>query len=227
MNMDLKSLIDKTGAHSGIADAVLMSLARAEVQAAIVAPFKNSAWRVMWRVCRSLPWEAEHLPTEFRQYDNPISINGDRGRWHRNDDGAMIRLPVPLEKKNTQIGDGDTRLYQYWTFRWLPARHWFARWVWLGIRNRASQAADDQGYYIPAEVPIETFEYASDKEKIVVRYCPWNGAAQLQRTKIVGPLHFRFNLGFKLGNLNEIDRVAAVTWVDKGFKVRFGRKFDI
>lgn len=225
--MDLLSLIVKPNVPPELLQPILDSLSNSKVRAAAVAPYKNNAWRVMWKVCRSLPWDAEHLPAEYRAYDNPISINGDRGRWGRRPDGTMVRLPVPFSKKNVEIGDGDKRLYQYWTFRWLPARHWFARWVWLGIRNRASQAADDQGYYIPRDTPIQTFVYESDKEKIVVRWCAFGGAAQLQHTKIIGPLHFRLNLGVKLGNLNEIDRVAAVTWVDKGFKVRFGRKFDI
>ena len=196
-----------------------------------VAPY---AWRapfVMWGVCRSLPWGAESLPEKYRPYDNNISINGDRGRWSL-DSGKMTRLPVPLAKWNSEIGDGDTRLYQYWTFAKLSARHWFSRWVWLGIRNRACMAAVDAGVAVhapSADVSVAATTSANGKERLVVRALR-NGvdsAYQLQYTKIVGPFHIRLNLGYKLDCLNQIDRVAPVVWVPFAMKIRFNKKFDI
>lgn len=230
--MNAKKIVDwlvRAGVEEDIHQSILESLASAEGRYfSFVAPYKEKAPFVMWGVCRSLSWEAERLPDDLRPYDHPISINGDRGRVFLQEDGELTRLRVPLDPTNTELGlVGPPRFYQYWTFKKLSARHWFSRWVWLGILNPAAQAADDQGYFIPKSISVKSYTYETPTEKIVVRFCDWNGAAQLQRTRIFGPFHFRVNLGFKLGSITRIDRVAAVTWVEKGFKIRVNSNFDI
>jgi hypothetical protein len=141
----------------------------------------------------------------------------------------MKRLPIPLSKGNSQIGDGDTRLYQYWTFEKLSARHWFARWVWLGIRNRAGRAAAESGAYVPdlPKNPIDVYGYTNPDgtEKITIRN--YGDSWQIQRTRIYGPFHVRCNLGYKLDCINRIDRLAPVVWVPFAVKIRFNKKFDI
>lgn len=75
-------------------------------------------------------WEAEKLPKLFVWWDNDASINGDQrevGRWDL--------LHIPLERDSAEAVS---------LCYWAPGHHprsFYARWVWLGLRNRASRLA--------------------------------------------------------------------------------------
>ena len=85
-------------------------------------------------------WEAEHLPRWAWWWDNDASINGDR----RTDDpadglGGWALRPVPLERDSAEA---IAMCY------WAPGHHprsFYARWVWLGLRNRASALSQALG----------------------------------------------------------------------------------
>lgn len=78
-------------------------------------------------------WEDNKLPGLFKFWDNDASINGDR----RTDDpsdglGGWALSPISLDRHDQEA---ISKCY------WAPGHHprsFYARWVWLGLRNRAS-----------------------------------------------------------------------------------------
>lgn len=99
------------------------------------APFAM-AW-----IVQKLPWEAEHLRTEgypawWGNYDNNVNVNGDRAPWVAGPDGVGVMQPCPLE--DTQ----EARDLCYYAPGHHPRSKW-ARWIWMGTRNRASQLCYD------------------------------------------------------------------------------------
>lgn len=86
-------------------------------------------------------WEAEKLPKLFQKWDNEISINGDHNAW---DTSTLLPLPAPLEDTE------EIRQACYYAKGHHPRSFW-ARYIWLGLRNRASKAAYDVGIEIPLE----------------------------------------------------------------------------
>lgn len=67
-------------------------------------------------------WEDNNLPWLFRPWDNDVSINGDRA-----EDWGL---------------DNKSNAY----YAKAPPRSFWARFVWLGIRNRASHFSQALGY---------------------------------------------------------------------------------
>lgn len=81
-------------------------------------------------------WQDEHLPDACRFFDNDASINGDV----RTDDptdgkGGWELKTVPYEEDNQSAID-----MCYWAKGHHP-RSFYARWVWIGLRNRCSMGA--------------------------------------------------------------------------------------
>lgn len=197
----------------------------------IVSVFKRRAPFVMWSVCRALPWEAEYLPPEYESYDNNISINGDSATTSRLEDGTEVRDPIPLDPKTFFHSDG-TRI-QYWTFKRFHARHWWSRYVWLGLRNRASKLASNLGFNVPHEKDAflvkRTYSGAWCKffrQEILVLSIPVFGDDptrsliwQLRHQIVVGPFRIIRNIGHKINNLNRIDRQASLTWISWSMKI--------
>jgi hypothetical protein len=85
-------------------------------------------------------WEDEHLPPLFRWWDNDASINGDKRTDDPNDGlGGWALKPVPLERDSAEAV-----AMCYWAKGRHP-RSFYARWVWLGLRNRASALSQSLG----------------------------------------------------------------------------------
>lgn len=85
-------------------------------------------------------WEAEHLPHWAKWWDNDASINGDCRTDNPADGlGGWALRPVPLERDSAEAV---AMCY------WAPGHHprsFYARWVWLGLRNRASALSQALG----------------------------------------------------------------------------------
>jgi hypothetical protein len=89
-------------------------------------------------------WEDDRLPKLFKWWDNDVTINGDRGLgWA---DGKPV-IPV------------DDIPEAYALNFYAPGHHprsFYARWVWLGLRNRASMLSkmlgDKENYLSPLQV---------------------------------------------------------------------------
>jgi hypothetical protein len=120
---------------------------------------------VMLFVLPFVKWEADKLPKFFSKWDNEVSINGDRYPWtqKRGEDGNWIYFgykgDIPTgdtcvlwseeAKDNVEV---DAKTLAYWVGGKFHPRSFIARYVWLGIRNRASQAAADLGVLITDEL---------------------------------------------------------------------------
>ena len=110
-----------------------------------------SAPIVMLLVLPFVKRSADKLPRAFRRWDNNVSINGDGEAVLR--DGQWINLrdigwtPEPGERVYTYDDPAYTGNAYYAN---AHPRSFWARYVWLGWRNRASQLSVDLGRDVAA-----------------------------------------------------------------------------
>lgn len=149
-------------------------------------------------------WEDDHLPRLFWWWDNDASINGDK----RTDDpsdglGGWALKPVPLERDSPEA-----IAMCYWAKGHHP-RSFYARWVWLGLRNRASSLSQALGTDAtgPSTVwngPTWTVTRVGDK---------WRYFERLP----IGRILIRMHCGYKVPRLPGEEKAAAVSI---GFSLR-------
>lgn len=149
-------------------------------------------------------WEAEHLPSWAWWWDNDASINGDV----RTDDpsdglGGWALKPVPLDPDSLQALN-----MCYWAPFSHPRSFW-ARYVWLGLRNRASGLSQALGS--TASGPATKWEGPTWKVTRVED--DWRYYELLP----VGPWAVRMHCGYKVPALPGESRAAAVSI---GFSLR-------
>lgn len=162
-------------------------------------------------------WKAETLPSIFRWWDNDASINGDI----RTDDpydglGGWALWPVPLDKSNEEA---IRRCY------WAPGHHprsFFARWVWLGLRNRASYLNVAFGKQFGGMLEVATNE-GEDGSSATLRYgisTSGRPMLSLMVLKPLGPFVLRSYYGYKIPNIpgEPMAKIATV-----GFSLKRNR----
>ena len=110
-----------------------------------------SAPLVMLLVLPFVPRSADRLPRLFSKWDNNVSLNGDGEVVRRGDAWVNLRdigwTPEPGEqviRYDDPLYDGDA----YYAKGHHPRSFW-ARYVWVGLRNRASQLSVDHGEDVP------------------------------------------------------------------------------
>ena len=184
----------------------LAGLQDARARARKLSPYKWSAPLVMAFVVPFLRWDAEKLPRLFARWDNDVSLNGDPWGWAQAEDGTWYR-PAPLEDTS------QAREQCYWAKGHHPRSRW-ARYVWLGWRNRASQYAADLGVAaVAADVTAFGDQDISKSHEGVVAYAA-KGAWQIMAVTKRGPFAIRRNVGYKLNNvLHNQHTIANVTWI--------------
>ena len=141
------------------------------------------------------------LPRWARWWNNDVSINGDG--WAVQRAGQWVRIN---SQRDLQPGDG--RVYSYddadypGDAYYAKGHHptsFYARWVWLGMRNRASALAITLGHPADYSQPIDTWgDAATGRSRAgwVLRH--HHGAYQLHATRKAGPLCLRTNYGHKV-----------------------------
>ncbi len=114
-----------------------------------------SAPLVMLLVLPFVPRSADRLPRLFARWDNNVSLNGDGhgwmdadGQWHHGRDGAPRPPGAHLYSYDDPLYGGDA----YYAEGHHPRSFW-ARYVWVGLRNRASQLSVEYGVEV-AERPV-------------------------------------------------------------------------
>ena len=111
-------------------------------------PFGMLAPIVMLFVLPFVKKEADRLPKLFWFWDNNISINGDG--WGKNPDGTWV--PYGHE---SYTGDA------YYAKGHHPRSFW-ARYVWLGWRNRASKLAEKLGIVVTPELNADRQKWGTE-----------------------------------------------------------------
>lgn len=121
-------------------------------------------------------WEDDQLPALFKWWDNDVSINGD----HK-EDWALDN------KSNAYYADA-------------PPRSFWARYVWLGWRNRCSKLVEMLGYeYLPGEFESRKTlgDTLTSRSHEGYRFTYTENISQLMIVKRLGKVCLRFNWGYK------------------------------
>lgn len=117
-----------------------------------------SAPIVMLLVLPFVRRSADKLPSLFRRWDNNVSLNGDGEAVFIDGKFLTAGHGITWEDYNAALARGayrytyDDPLYHgdaYYAKGHHP-RSWWARWVWVGWRNRASQLSVDLGRDVAA-----------------------------------------------------------------------------
>ena len=135
-------------------------------------------------------WEAERLPSAFRAFDNDLNLNGDPHGY----DGKVL-MPVTLEKEGPLAEEAKAGCY--WSEGNHPRSFW-ARYVWIGWRNRASRLGMMLGKDF-SNAPMKVYgnpktENGHEGWKLVER----GSNVRLYIIKKWGSFAYRFNWGFKV-----------------------------
>ena len=179
-----------------------------------------------------LPWvkrEANALPKLFGKWDNNISLNGDSGgvlvdgKWidyHDVQDWEAVQGNLMVTYDDPRY-EGDA----YYAKGHHPRSFW-ARYVWVGLRNRATKLALDLGK--PVDQPIEVVSGSldistSNPGHFLLRCGDTYHYKSIQHFKLFGRTFARIrSYGYKLEiaikSPKEADRVAvvAIGWSAKG-----------
>lgn len=117
-----------------------------------------SAPIVMLLVLPFVRRSADKLPSLFRRWDNNVSLNGDGEAVFIDCKFLTAGHGITWEDYNAALARGayrytyDDPLYHgdaYYAKGHHPRSFW-ARYVWVGLRNRASQLSADMGLDVPA-----------------------------------------------------------------------------
>ncbi len=117
-----------------------------------------SAPIVMLLVLPFVRRSADKLPSLFRRWDNNVSLNGDGEAVFIDGKFLTAGHGISWEDYNAALARGayrytyDDPLYHgdaYYAKGHRPRSFW-ARYVWVGLRNRASQLSADMGLDVPA-----------------------------------------------------------------------------
>lgn len=96
------------------------------------------------------PRSANRLPGWASKWDNNVSLNGDGegvlrdGQWLTRGHDIAWDAPLQPGDKLFRYADPDYSGDAYYARGHHP-RSWYARWVWVGLRNRASKLSVDLG----------------------------------------------------------------------------------
>lgn len=131
------------------------------------------------------------MPSAFRVWDNDLSMNGDP----RKPEGGTWK-PVPLDKEGPVYES--VKAGCYWTKGKSHPRSFWARYVWMGFRNRASKGDIMLGKNF-SSLPAKTYgdsktENGHEGWMLVER----GSNVRLYMIKKWGPFAYRFNWGFKV-----------------------------
>lgn len=188
-----------------------------------------SAPLVMLFVLQFVKREANRLPKAFAKWDNNISLNGDSGgvlvdgKWidyHDVEDWEAVRQCLQVTYDDPRF-EGDA----YYAKGHHPRSFW-ARYVWVGLRNRAAKLALDLGKPVdqPIEVVSGTLDIStSNPGHFLLRCGEVYHYKSIQPFKLLGKTFARirsygYKLEIALKSPKESDRVAvvAIGWSAKG-----------
>ena len=148
--------------------------------------------------CALAKRDAEQLPSLFRKWDNDSSLNGDGwghfidGKWIRAVEGQHPGVPWVSYSDPTYSGDA------YYAKGHHPRSFW-ARYIWVGWRNRASKMSRDLGIMATKrniKLLAGTLDINSAKEGYFL--LQHGDEYHYKSAKRIGPFMMIRSLGFKL-----------------------------
>ncbi len=145
------ALSDLPNVSNADKSAALACFARAEQADAKTIWYDLSAPLVMLLVLPLVKRSANKLPRLFSKWDNNISLNGDAHAVYRDDQWLDLRDGVEA-LPGEHVYSYDDELYAgdaYYAKGHHPRSFW-ARYIWVGLRNRASQLSVDHGVNVHA-----------------------------------------------------------------------------
>ena len=169
-------------------------------------PFGMLAPIVMLFVLPFVKKEADRLPKLFWFWDNNISINGD-GWAKQSPDGTWV--PYGHE---SYTGDA------YYAKGHHPRSFW-ARYVWLGWRNRASKLAEKLGIVVTPELNADRQKWGTEGVNRMAGPTAVRGWSLFRMGShyqlhavydLAFTLCFRFNWGFKVWGADNGEPQAMV-----------------
>ncbi len=182
-----------------------------------------SAPLVMLLVLPFVPRSADHLPKWARNWDNDVSMNGDGHGWQ--DEGgawhdARIKPPPEgalLVSHSDPAYGGDC----YYAKGHHPRSFW-ARYIWLGWRNRASLMSLELGEQIDTPVVCisgtPTVPRNTERGHFVLQS---GDVYQYRSVRRVGSFALLRNYGFKLDNARyRADGKASAVAIGRSLKRR-------
>ena len=196
--------------------AAALSFGRASVRGLLMLPADLLAPVAVPIALLGCRWESEALPRWARWWDNDVGLNGDNFPVWVADPGNPLGRPLPVPLADTP----EVRALCYWAKGHHP-RSFYARWVWLGLRNRASALALRLGHPADPAQPLELWGNDATGRSVegwVLRH--HNGAYQLHATRRMGGLCLRTNYGHKI-NFAQLHRpvmpvvciaISAISW---------------
>lgn len=126
--------------------------------------------------------EDNKLPKLFEWWDNDASINGDQA-------------------------DGEETYYAIGHDR----RSFYARFIWLGLRNRASRLSQMLGYRHENGIDVELWKNGdADGAKNGWKLYRVNDKYRWFHTKKFGPIFFRFHYGYKVPRIPDRESASVV-----------------
>lgn len=162
------------------------------------------------------PRSAEKLPWLFTWWDNDASINGDG--WAVLREGNWVQVfgnELPGEKPVSYLDQEYTGDAYY--CRGYHPRSFYARWTWLGLRNRASRLSQILGFKHDSAAPVEVWRGGD-----IAQHNYWSihcvaGKYRYYEEIKFGNIYVRLHYGYKVPQFP--DRAAAQL-VAIGFSLR-------
>lgn len=183
--------------------------------------YDASAPLVMLIALLFTPRSAEKLPKIFSKWDNDVSINGDGwgqfvdGKWVRADSGAYPDVPWVSYSDPAYTGDA------YYAKGHHPRSYW-ARYIWLGWRNRASKISQEKGIVAKkADIELVSGDIDVGTRKEGYFFLKHGNDYHYKSFKRIGKFVMIRSIGFKLEirfKMSKEEGIVAAVMIPISFK---------
>lgn len=190
------------------ADAAIACFDRARKADQRVRIYDATAPLVMLVALLFTPREANKLPKLFRKWDNDVGINGDGCGWKRAD-GTWVDLRDGVQHLGEPLVGYDDPAFggtAYYAKGHHPRSYW-ARYIWLGWRNRASKLSLDLGITArKADIELVAGDVGIGTRKEGFFFLRHGVDYHYKSVRRIGPFVLIRSLGYKLEIRYKSDR---------------------
>lgn len=205
------------------ADAAVACFDRARKADRKVRLYDATAPLVMLVALLFTPRSANRLPKMFRKWDNDVSINGDGCGWRRADGSWVDLRDGVLHLGETLVGYDDPAYggTAYYAKGHHPRSYW-ARYIWLGWRNRASKLSQEMGIIArKSDIELVAADVGIGTRKEGFFYLRHGQTYHYKSARRIGRFVLVRSLGYKLEIRYKMDApegIAAAVMIPISFK---------